>query len=37
MSKFSYFNNLQIILDSVKKVQKLNICDGKLIKKWDVI
>ena len=32
ISKFAYFNSLQIILNIVKKFQKLNICDGKLIK-----
>ena len=34
ISKFGYFNSLHIILNRVKKLQnlqKLNICDGKLI------
>ena len=32
LSKFGYFNKLLLILNRVKKVQNLNICDGKLIK-----
>ena len=32
ISNFGYFNNFQIILKQIRKLQKLNICDGKLIK-----
>ena len=30
--KFNYFNKLQILLKRVKKVQKLNIWDGEVIR-----